>query len=303
MAAHAPLIFDIKRDSLEDGPGIRTTVFFKGCNFNCVWCHNPESRDPHPEIGFYPRHCIRCGDCVEICPVSACRLESPWRLDREKCTRCADCAAACPSKALRLLGRFYPVAELLEILSRDQIFYQVSGGGVTLSGGEPTLYPDYCAAVLKELKARGLHTAIQTNGSFLWQEFREKILPHADLIMVDVKLADGCKHRQYTGQDHGLVLANLCHLLEEKPAGVLPRIPLIPGITATAENLQALAHLFRELGVKRCSLLAYNPTWFHKAEGTGREVDPGLSQHLITPGELAACREIFSWAELVDFDH
>ena len=303
MAAHGPLIFDIKRDSLEDGPGIRTTVFFKGCNFNCVWCHNPESRDPRAEIGFYPRHCIQCGDCVEICPVSACRLENPWRLDREKCTRCGDCAAACPSKALRLLGRFYPVAELVEILCRDHMFYQVSGGGVTLSGGEPTLYLDYCAAVLRELKARGLHTAIQTNGSFPWQEFREKILPYADLIMVDVKLADGCKHRQYTGQDHGPVLANLRHLVREKPAGVLPRIPLIPAITATAENLQALANLFRELGVKRCSLLAYNPTWFHKAEGTGREVEPGLSQHLITPGELAACREIFSWAELVDFDH
>ena len=297
-----PLIFDIKRDSLEDGPGIRTTVFFKGCNFHCLWCHNPESINPCQEIGFYPRRCIQCGNCVEICPVLACRLENPLRIDRELCTRCGDCVTACPSKALQLLGCFYPVDELLDILLRDRTFYRVSGGGVTLSGGEPTLYLDYCAEVLGKLKELGLHTALQTNGSFQWQEFRETILPLVDLVMVDVKIADGRKHREHTGHDNAPVLENLRRLLKEKPDAVLPRIPLIPGFTASSRNLKALANLFQGLGVQRCSLLPYNPTWLHKAESIGKSIEARLSTRMLTAAEIAACQKFFSWAELVDFN-
>jgi pyruvate formate lyase activating enzyme len=301
MTAAVPLIFDIRRYALDDGPGIRTTVFLKGCNLRCLWCHNPESLDPNPEIGFYPRDCINCGDCVEACPVSACQLENPARIDREKCTRCGDCVEACPGKALRLIGRFYAVDELLEILLRDRTFYKVSGGGVTLSGGEPTLYLDYGAEILGRLKDLGIHTALQTNGCFLWEEFRQKLLPQVDLVMMDLKLADGKKHREYTGQDNSLIFANLRNFLEENPQRVFLRIPLIPGFTATSENLQALSQLLQELGVKRCSLLPYNPTWFHKAESIGKHVDARISAHFLTSEELAACRKIFAWAELVAF--
>jgi pyruvate formate lyase activating enzyme len=301
MIAARPFIFDIKRGSLEDGPGIRTTVFIKGCNLRCLWCHNPESLDPDLEIGFYPRDCINCGDCVEACPVSACQLENPALIDRETCTRCGDCVAACPGKALRILGRFYGVDELLEILLRDRMFYTVSGGGVTLSGGEPTLFLDYGAEILGRLKELGIHTALQTNGCFLWENFRQKLLPQVDLVMMDLKLADGRKHRKYTGQDNSLIFANLRNLLQENPEGVLPRIPLIPGFTSTLENLQAISHRLRELGVHKCSLLPYNPTWFHKAESIGKPVDAIISTHFLTPEELATCRKIFSWAELVDF--
>jgi pyruvate formate lyase activating enzyme len=292
-----PLILDIKRDVLEDGPGIRTTVFFKGCNLHCPWCHNLDAIDPAPEIAFYLRDCIGCGDCVEVCPTGACRLEGQVLIDREVCSRCGDCAGACPSQALRLLGRHYEVEELLEIILRDRMFYTVSGGGVTLSGGEPTLCLDYCAAILGHLKELGLHTAVQTNGMFVWSEFREQLLPLTDLVMIDVKVADGEKHREYTGRDNALVWANLEALLREKPGAVLPRIPLIPGFTATRENLEALSRRLRELGVRKCALLPYNPTWFHKAASIGKPVDPRLSAHLMTPVELAACREIFSWAE------
>lgn len=301
MTAAVPLIFDIRRYALDDGPGIRTTVFMKGCNLRCLWCHNPESLDPAPEIGFYPRDCINCGDCVEACPASACQLENPARIDREKCTRCGDCVQVCPGKALRLLGRFYGIDELLEILLRDRMFYTVSGGGVTLSGGEPTLYLDYGAEILGRLKDLGIHTALQTNGCFLWEEFRQKLLPQVDLVMMDLKLADGKKHREYTGQDNSLIFANLRNLLEENPQRVFLRIPLIPGFTATLENLQALSQLLQELGVKRCSLLPYNPTWFHKAESIGKHVDARISTHFLTSEELAACRKIFAWAELVAF--
>jgi len=299
MGESEPLILDLKRHVLEDGPGIRTTVFFKGCNLHCPWCHNPEAIERQPEIAFYPRDCIRCGDCVEVCPEGACRLENPARIDRGACNRCGDCAGACPSRALRLLGHYYRVEELLEVLLRDRRFYAVSGGGVTLSGGEPTLFPDFCAAVLVKLKELGLHTALQTNGVFLWEDFREHLLPVTDLIMLDLKLADEEQHREFTGQDNYRVWANLEHLLQEKPAAVLPRIPLIPEFTATRANLEALARRLQRLGVKRCSLLPYNPTWFAKAESIGQSIDSRLSARLMTPGELTACREIFSWAELV----
>ena len=304
-----PLVFDIKRHALEDGPGIRSTVFFKGCPLTCLWCQNPESIDPGPEIGFYPRDCIKCGDCVQACPVSACALEDPFLIDRKRCTRCGDCVEACPGRALRLIGRFYPVDELVDILLRDKTFYEVSGGGVTFSGGEPTLFMDYASAVLRALKDSGIHTAIQTNGFFAWEEFGEKILPYVDLIMFDVKLADADKHREYTGQSNELILANLKNLLAERPAAssaerakaVLPRIPLIPEFTATVENLRSISDLLKGLGVKKCSLLPYNPTWISKAENFGKNVDPRLSRYLLTPQELKKYQDIFSWSELVTF--
>ncbi|MCL4503296.1 MAG: glycyl-radical enzyme activating protein [Deltaproteobacteria bacterium] len=297
MGELQPLILEIKRHALEDGPGIRTTVFFKGCNLHCPWCHNPDAIDPAPELAFYPRDCIACGDCVGVCPKDALRLEAALLIDRQACNRCGDCAGVCPSQALRLLGRHYEIDELLEIVLRDRKFYEVSGGGVTLSGGEPTLFIDYVAAVLSRLKELGLHTAIQTNGIFVWREFKEKLLPRVDLIMLDVKLASGEKHREYTGRDNAVVWANLGALLRENPGAVLPRIPLIPGFTATRENLTALSRRFRELGVKQFSLLPYNPTWVHKAASLGKSVDPRLSSHLMTAEELAACREIFAWVD------
>ncbi|MCL4500638.1 MAG: glycyl-radical enzyme activating protein [Deltaproteobacteria bacterium] len=297
MGELQPLILEIKRHVLEDGPGIRTTVFFKGCNLHCPWCHNPDAIDPAPELAFYPRDCIACGDCVAVCPKDALRLEETLLIARQACHRCGDCAGVCPSQALRVSGRYYDVGELLEFVLRDRKFYKVSGGGVTLSGGEPTLFIDYGAAVLSRLKELGLHTAIQTNGLFPWREFREKLLPLVDLIMIDVKLASSEKHREYTGRDNAVVWANLEALLREKPAAVLPRIPLIPGFTATRDNLTALSRRFRELGVKQCCLLPYNPTWVHKAASLGKPVDPRLSTHLMTAEELAACREIFAWAE------
>jgi pyruvate formate lyase activating enzyme len=301
MGELQPLVLDIKRHSLEDGPGIRTTVFFKGCNLHCLWCHNPDAIDPRPELAFYPKDCIGCGDCVAACPLGALQLQTSLIIDREICNRCGDCAGVCPSEALRLRGRYYEVEELLEILLRDRTFYAVSNGGITLSGGEPTLFLDYCAAVLKPLKELKLHTALQTNGMFVWPDFREKLLPLVDLVMMDVKLADGEVHREYTGRDNGPVWTNLEALLNERPQAVLPRIPLIPGFTASRENLEGLSHRFQEVGVRKCALLPYNPTWFHKAAGIGKPTDARLSSHLMAPTELAACHRIFSWAELVGF--
>ena len=267
----------------------------------CLWCQNPESIDTAPEIGFYPASCIESGECVNVCKRDACQIENRWRINREKCDRCGDCAKVCPGRGLRQIGNFYTAEELVSILLRDRAFYEASGGGITLSGGEPTFHMEYISSVLQELKIHGIHTAIQTNGFFEWSEFKAKVLNWIDLIMFDVKLADPKEHMKYTGQKNRLILENFTRLLKERPKDTIPRIPLIPGITATTRNLEAISELFQGLKVTRCSLLPYNPTGISKAENIGKSVPSILSRHMMTPSEEEKCREIFSWAELVKF--
>jgi pyruvate formate lyase activating enzyme len=298
MEKRRPLIFDIKRHALEDGPGIRTTVFLKGCQLRCIWCQNPESIDPAPEIGFYPNSCIQSGECVTVCTASAIFMDNPWRIDWERCDKCGDCVKVCPGRGLRQIGLFYPVEELLSILLRDKAFYEVSGGGVTLSGGEPTLYMDYVSSLLKALKKEGIHTAMETNGLFNRSEFKEKLLPWLDLIMFDVKLADSKEHLRYTGRGNETILENLAKLIRERPDDVIPRTALIPRITATTKNLRTISQLYQSLGIERCVLLPYNSIGFTKAENIGKKVDPELSGHMMGVTEERKYREIFSWAEL-----
>ena len=299
MEERRPLIFDIKRHALEDGPGIRTTVFFKGCQLRCIWCQNPESIDLAPEIGFYPNSCIQCRECVTVCKASAISMNNPWRVDRERCDKCGDCVEGCPGRGLRQIGHFYAIEELVPILLRDVVFYEVSGGGVTLSGGEPTLYMDYVSSLLEALKKEGIHTAIETNGFFRWPEFKEKLLPCLDLIMFDVKLAESKQHIEFTGRENEMILENLTELMGERPTHVIPRTALIPHITATTENLRAISQLYQGLGIERCALLPYNPVGFSKAENIGKKANPELSRHMMGLAEEEKCREIFSWAELV----
>jgi len=280
-----PLIFDVRRGSIEDGPGIRSVVFFKGCNLHCPWCHNPESIDPMQEIAFFPQGCGACGACEEACPFSACTPGNPQRIDRAACARCGACVDACPSNALRRVGRTYLREEILAILLRDVAFYKASGGGVTFSGGEPTLHMEYAADLLAQLKKRGIHTAIETNGLFLWEAFRRTILPRVDLIMMDVKLIDPEKHREYTGASNDLIIENLGRLARERTSTLLPRVPLIPGFTAIADNLGAIRSLLGRLGIERHALLAYHPTWFHKATAISRAIDPRLSTRVPTREE------------------
>jgi len=301
MKSQRPLVFDIKRQTLDDGPGIRTAVFFKGCQLRCRWCQNPESQEGEAEIGFYPQECISCGDCVAACQQEAVSLDNPDRIDRRRCERCGECAAACPGGGLRLIGRYYPVEELLDELLKDRAFYEVSGGGVTLSGGEPTLHPGYVAGLLRALKGQGIHTVLQTNGYFDWGEFSGTLLDQVDLIMFDVKLANPSEHEKCTGRDNRLILENLARLVKARPGAVLPRIPLIPGLTATDRNLREISQLLQGLRLNRCSLLPYNPTGFSKADRIGKSASPELPVRLMSEAEERRCQEIFSWAELVYF--
>lgn len=200
MIPATPLIFDIRRFALDDGPGIRTTVFFKGCPLACAWCHNPESQNPAAEIAFRGEICIECGECREICPQGAIHQPGTTRIERQRCDACGRCAEHCPTTALRLVGEPIGVEALLEALIRDRLFYETSGGGVTFSGGEPTIHADFLADILPRLRRHGIHITLQTCGHFDSDCFRRLLLPHLDLIHYDLKLADPALHRRHTGR-------------------------------------------------------------------------------------------------------
>lgn len=293
MAAKG-LIGDIGRYAIHDGPGIRSTVFFKGCPLRCPWCHNPEFVAGRPELAFYRERCLDCGDCLAVCPEGAILASDRGRIDRERCSVCGLCAGVCPSRALQVVGREYEVDQLADILGRDRLFYESSGGGITVSGGEPTLQLDFLAALLAELHGRGLHTAIETCGAFPWEDFETGCLDNLDLILFDVKIADAAAHRRITGADNRQILANLARLLARRPDDVIVRAPLVPGYTATAENREGLAGLFTELEVRRLSLLPYHPYGRSKAARIGRNPAADLPEISLAREELARWRDFFS---------
>lgn len=293
MVSGVPLIVDIKRHSLEDGPGIRSVVFFKGCPLRCVFCHNPEAQDPAPEIAYYQRECILCARCVEACPKDAMHLEySESVIDRARCDSCGECVEACPGSALRKVGRHYSVDELVEILARDRAFYAHSSGGVTLSGGECTLYPEYLEQLLQRLRAMGIHLAIETSGAFDFSAFSEKILPHVDLIYFDLKFADRQEHYSHTGRDNSVIIDNFKRLLGIPGVKVVPRIPLVPRLTATKENLKALADLLRGERVGNVELLGFNPMGQEKRKAIGK-CGNAIPRDLLSPQEESFLRGMF----------
>ena len=287
-----PLIVDVRRGSLEDGPGIRTVVFFKGCPLRCVFCHNPEAREAGPELAFAAERCIRCGGCVAACPQAAIDLDSPARIDRGRCDLCGLCADACPGGALRLIGAWWPVEKLAELLLRDLPFYRHSGGGVTLSGGECTLFPDYVEPLGRLLKARGVHIAVETSGQFDYEVFARQILPYLDLILFDVKLIDREASQRYLGRSNERILDNLRRLLAQRAVEVRPRIPLIPGVTDRRENLAAIVDHLCRLGARDVALLPYNPLGLAMYARLGKPA-PELPGSFMTPEEETRLVETF----------
>lgn len=270
MEQRRPLVAEIKRNSLDDGPGIRSIVFFKGCPLSCVWCHNPECIEPGPELLFRPDKCIDCRECSAVCPTGAIGPAGPGAIDRELCKPCGKCADECPTEALSLVGKYYTSDELVKELLLDKAFYDNSGGGVTLSGGEPTMYMDYSAEVARALKERGVSVCVETCGDFKWKDFERKLLPHIDLVYVDIKLMDDSEHKKFTARGVDRIKQNIGQLIAQKSAEILVRIPLIPNATSTTANLKAIAVWMKELGIKRVALLPYNPLWINKAEGIGK---------------------------------
>jgi pyruvate formate lyase activating enzyme len=231
------LVFRIRRFSLDDGPGIRTTVFFKGCPLNCQWCHNPEGLAPHAESSFRPELCIDCGDCSK-----------------------GACVEKCPTGARKICGTEYSIDALVECLLKDQPFYAHSGGGVTLSGGEPTQDMEFVGGVAKRLKAHGIHVALQTCGFFDWDAFRSMLLPHLDLVFCDLKIMDRAAHRRFTGADNQLIMQNLARMSNLDHPRLIVRTPLVPGITDSESNLDSIRQFLSHIGHTEHRLLPFNPT-------------------------------------------
>ena len=296
-----PLVVDIKRNALDDGPGIRTTIFFKGCPLACVWCQNPEAIRIYPEIAYSAGDCLLCGSCAAACPEGAIDLQRrPLPLDRLRCRRGGTCVEHCPGKGFRLIGRYYPAAKLAALASQDLLFYENSGGGVTLSGGEPTLYPHYQEALLQALKFKQIHVNLETCGYYHRPAFEKYILPYLDLIYFDLKLIDPDAHRRYVGRSNRRILENFEALVRSDRVPLLPRVPLVPGITDGVENLSGIAAFLQGLGLRKVALLPYNPLWLPKIESLGRE-GTYRCDRLMTPAELESCAAHFDAFELVKF--
>lgn len=265
------VITDIQRFSVHDGPGIRTTVFFKGCNLRCFWCHNPETHRLEPELQLQLVRCIGCGACFAACQVGAHRMDDGARVfDRERCAACGRCAAECYAEALTLVGRQVTVAQVMAEVLADRPFYENSGGGVTLSGGEPLLQPAFCAALLSACRAEGLHTAVETAANVPW-ELLERLLPLLDLVMVDIKVLDDAQHIAATGVSNARILANAQRLgATDKP--LIVRTPVIPGVNDTRDEIAAIARFAAGLQtLVYYELLPFHPMAAAKYDSLGRE--------------------------------
>ncbi len=265
---HTGLIFNIQKYSLHDGPGIRTTVFLKGCPLRCGWCHNPESRSAEPEISWSEARCIRCGECWEVCPQAAAQRPATAAIDRQQCTRCGQCVAVCVTGARELVGRQRTVSDVLAEILQDRIFYDESSGGVTLSGGEPLLQAEFAAELLAACRGEGLHTAVDTCG-YGRREDVQALAAVTDLFLYDVKILDDNRHRQYTGVSNIVILENLRALCEQG-ANVWIRVPIIPGFNDDPRDVEATAAWVASLGtVQRMHLIPYHALGTNKAERVG----------------------------------
>ena len=266
------IIFNIQRYSIHDGPGIRTVVFLKGCPLKCKWCANPEGIMSYPQLSWSYKKCINCGACVETCLVGAAYLNSnkeklvSW--DSKKCIGCGNCVETCPVNARLLYGREITVKQLLKEILKDMTFYVTSGGGVTISGGEPLMQIDFLKSILTECKDNGISTAIETSGYAEWKKIKEISLL-TDLIFFDVKLYNSNQHIKYTGKPNGIILSNL-NKLSSFYHNIIIRIPLIPRVNDNQENIESIARFVCNLRtIKTIELLPFHRLGVYKYEQLG----------------------------------
>ena len=271
-------VFDIQRYSINDGPGIRTTVFLKGCPLICLWCDNPESQAQTPELLYLPSLCINCQRCVAACPTGATTVGSNGliQIDRGLCQVCGKCVDACLTGARVIVGGLMTVEEVFEIASKDTLFYRNSGGGVTCSGGEPTHQPEFLKAFFSRCQEAGLHTALDTCGLVEWETL-EDILEYVDLVLFDLKHMDSEAHRNITGVGNEIILGNLEKASKVKP--VVVRIPLIPGYTDSKTNIEASGEFISRIGISQVDVVPYHQLGVGKYERLGkkyalRDLDP-----------------------------
>ena len=238
-------VFNIQKFCTNDGPGIRTTVFLKGCPLHCEWCHNPESQKRETQLLFDASKCVNCGRCVQVCPVNAQYFKDTHEIDRSKCVACGECCKVCPTDALELAGKEMSIQEVMEEVLSDKIFYDNSGGGMTLSGGEPLLQFDFAYELLRQAKANGLHTCIETCG-FVPTEKIKQAAAYIDMFLFDWKVTDDTLHKRYTGGSNALILQNL-RMLDAQGAKIVLRCPIIPDVNDTGEHFKGIAALANSL--------------------------------------------------------
>lgn len=284
-------VFNIMRYSTQDGPGLRTTVFLKGCPLSCAWCHNPESQSGKPVAVWRDKRCIGCGGCAEVCPAGAItKGEDRFLLDRAKCTVCGTCAQECPTEAREIIGREMSVAQVMAEVIRDLAFYEESGGGVTFSGGEPLAQPEFLTSLLEACKSEEIKTCVDTCGAGSWSVF-ERIIPLTDLFLFDLKIMDPDRHRKSVGADLGPILKNL-RKLAESGAEIVIRVPIIPGLTDDRQNIESIGEFVASLRtIRYIKILPYHQTGMEKyrllsLESPLKKLDPP------SPGKMAELVEI-----------
>ena len=276
-------VFDIKRYAINDGPGIRVTIFLKGCPLACRWCHNPESISPEVQKLYTASKCIGCGECVKVCPLQACELtEEGIRTNADLCDVCGKCAEVCPAKATEMSGQYESVDDLMAVIEKERPFFEQSDGGVTFSGGEPLLYPKFLTEILDACGKRGIHRAVDTAG-LAKKDVLLKIASRTDLFLFDLKLMDSEKHKNWTGVGNEVILDNL-HSLAETGVAIQVRIPLIAGINADDGNIEASAAFVAALPgeKKQVNLLPFHDV------GRGKDMKLGQSRDLHEMSEPTA---------------
>jgi pyruvate formate lyase activating enzyme len=287
------LIFDIKSYSINDGPGIRITIFFKGCPLSCAWCHNPEGISPFKQKLYSKAKCIGCGTCVENCPKGALILTPEGiKTDAELCDLCGICAGVCPTKAMEMSGKQVDVEEIMKVVRREIVMMDQSQGGVTISGGEPMMQPDFLIELLDALGKEGIHRAVDTTG-FSKTENLLEVAKRTDLFLYDLKIMDPLRHKKFTGLTNGKILENL-RILAESGANINIRIPLIRGVNADEENIRQIAGFVASLpGESRMvSLLPYHSIAIHKYSKLGQEYD-GSEMEEPSVGDIEQAISIF----------
>ena len=267
-------LFDVKRFALHDGPGVRTTVFLKGCPLSCSWCHNPESQNPNPELMFWADRCVGCGACAAACPDGAISISrGTARTDRRRCTACGACVDVCPFDARAIAGETWSLDRLVGEIEKDLLFYDESGGGVTLSGGEPLAQAAFSISLLSECRKRRIQTAVDTCGHAEWEVLRD-VARSTDLILYDVKHPNADRHRELTGVTNERILENL-RRLDGEGCALWIRVPVIPGLNDAPEDIAALGGIVADLdAVEVVHLLPYHPGGEAKRERLGRTASP-----------------------------